>query len=617
MFSNKTKVLLGTLIVCACSNSLAQQPNPQLEQIVVIANRIPVAIKRIGASVSLIDEQAIKAHGNFSLKDVLRQSAAIGVSSNGGIGATSSLRIRGEEGFRTLTFFDGLKLADPSGPQVSTPVEHILSSGVSRVEVLRGPQGLGYGADAGGVVSISSNTSVPGVQGSIDGQAGSRSTEQLAATFAAANESVDFFIAAADFQSNGYNVRLSDTVLADSDGYENNSYHTRLGFNASENLRLELVHRDVAGNTEYDGCYSGTTVHDCNSVYDLQASRLSANYNSSRFSHSLAFINTKTERNDLALGSSAFRSSGELRRWEYVGSAIDLPGFDLVFGVDLEQEENGNKDRNNEGYYFEYLSDFSSNWFFSAGMRRDENDDFGEHSSYRINAAYLIDLDAGILKIKSSYGSGFRAPSLFEIAYNSGPFGFPPAASVLLSEESSSGFEYGVEYLLDDRLRLELVVFDQDVEDAIIFDLASFSGYLQETGTSNSKGVELIGAFSLTPQLRLSANYTFNEPERPGGLQRLRRPEQLANVGLTFSDDSQRLHLNAFYRISRDAIDEVFGTPLALDDFEVLDFSASYRFNDRVEVFGRIENALDEHYQEVTDFRSPERGSYLGIRLNF
>ena len=618
MIKFKSVTATFSLAVIASSTVLAQEQENFLQEIVVIANRIPVPVKQIGTSVSIIDKEDIQAHGNFSLTDVLRQSAAIGVTNNGGAGALSSVRIRGEEGFRTLTLFDGLRLSDPSGPQVATSLEHIPSSGVGRVEILRGPQGLSYGADAGGIISISSAASEPGLRTNIDVQGGSRGSRQLSADLSAASEVLDFYLSASEFETGGYNVRVSDSILADKDGYQNNAYHTRLGFNASENLRLELVHRNVEGETQYDACYSGySQAYDCQSIYDQQASRLSLNYGSESFSHSVSYANTRTDRDDLALGVSAFSSNGELSRWEYVGSASNLPGFDLVFGIDLEQEKNGSEERDNAGYYLEYLSDFSDSFFLTAGMRQDDNGDYGKHTSSRLSAAYLFDFRNSTVKLKTSYGSGFRAPSLFEVAYNGGPYAFPPAAGTVLGEESSAGFEYGIEYFAADNLRLELVVFDQDVEDAIIFDLAGYSGYLQDTGSSTSEGMELIGEFALSAQWRLTANLTFNDTERPNGLQRLRRPEQLANLGVNYRSSNQRLSVNAFYRTSRDAIDEQFGTPVSLDDFEVLDITARYKLSEQFDIYARFENALNASYQEVADFVSPDRASYVGIRLNF
>jgi len=481
---------------------------------------------------------------------------------------------------------------------------------------LRGPQGLSYGADAGGVISINSKPTDPGVSVILDGQSGSRSTELGNLHLAAANDSIDFSLSATEFETGGYNVRASDTVLADNDGYENSTVHARLGTNLSENFRLQLVHRNVEGKTQYDGCFAGVTAYDCDSIYELEATRLSLDYSSSSFSHSLAYSESRTERDDFALGSLSFGSSGELNRIEYVGSATNLPGFDLVYGVDFEEEVNGSLKRDNDGAYLEFLSDFSDNFFMTAGIRRDENDDFGSHSSYRIATAYLFTLNASVIKLKGSYGSGFRAPSLFEIDYNAGPFAFPPAAGLLLSEEQSAGFEYGIEYRTGST-RFEIVRFDQEVEDALFFDLAGFSGYLQDSGTSTSDGIEFSGTITVSESLNFSANYTHNETERPNGMQRLRRPEQLANLGINFTSFSEKFRLSAFYRVSHDSVDEQFGSPIDLDDFEVLDISASYRVSENILLYARLENVLDETYQEVLDFISPDRASYIGIRLNF
>jgi vitamin B12 transporter len=233
-------------------NALAQSTDP-LEEIIVVANRIPVPIKQVGTSVSILTKEEITARGNQSLTDIIRQLPAVSVSRNGGIGAATSLRIRGEEGFRTLLRFDGLKLADPSGTQVGPQLQHVVSSGIDRVEILRGPQGLSYGADAGGVINITSRRGSSGLDGNIDMQTGSFGTTQVSGDISGGNDTADFFISASTLDVEGFNTRDSDNVLMDDDGYDNDTIHARFGLNVSENLRIDLVHRDVDANAQFDG----------------------------------------------------------------------------------------------------------------------------------------------------------------------------------------------------------------------------------------------------------------------------------------------------------------------------------------------------------------------------
>lgn len=620
MHARKLQLLTIGLISFGLLNGpvFSQDVATPFEEIIVTSSLIPIPLRQIGTSVSVITETEIDAHGNLSLVDILRQMPAIATSNNGGAGKATSLRIRGEEGFRTLTIFDGMRLSDPASTQVGTQLEHLMSDGISRVEVLRGPQGLAYGADAGGVINISSRSDQEGFFANFDVQAGELGTNRLSGNIGGGNGSVDYFLSVSDFETDGYNTRQSDNVLRDDDGYSNTTVHARLGFALTENLRVELVQREVDGDSQFDGCFSGTTVHDCAGDYELSASRVALEYSSNNFSHSLSFANTETDRENFALGVSSFVANGDLERWEYLGSATNLPGFDLVVGIDHEEASNNGVSRDNDGYYLEYLSDFSNYFFLTAGIRHDDNDDFGTNTSHRISLAYLVDMpNSGTLKFKSSLGTGFRAPSPFEISYNGGPFAFAPAALVSLSQEESEGYEFGVEYVLGNRVHLEAVYFDQEVEDAIFFDLAGFSGYLQDVGTSTSKGVEITANLRLLDSLRLTSNFTYNDTEQPNGLQRRRRPEGLMNIGLAYSALNDRLNINGFYRISRDATDEVFGTQVDLDDFEVLDISASYRFTDNFSIYARLENVTDEDYEEITGFNSPDRAAYVGIKLKF
>src|SRR5690606_25751656 len=128
-------------------------------------------------------------------------------------GKTTSLRIRGEEGFRTLTIMDGLRLSDPSAPQVGPQLEHLMSSGINRVEILRGPQGLGYGADAGGVLSISTRTGAEGLQAALDAQGGEFGTRQLSGNVGGSNGKADFFVSASTYEADGFNTLVADDVF--------------------------------------------------------------------------------------------------------------------------------------------------------------------------------------------------------------------------------------------------------------------------------------------------------------------------------------------------------------------------------------------------------------------
>jgi vitamin B12 transporter len=74
------------------------------------------------------------------------------------------------------------------------------------------------------------------------------------------------------------------------------------------------------------------------------------------------------------------------------------------------------------------------------------------------------------------------------------------------------------------------------------------------------------------------------------------------------------LNIIANYRLSKDSID-VGG--VALEDYEVLDLSATFDLGDRVELHARVQNATDERYQEVSGYNTAGRSAYAGVRVVF
>ncbi len=216
------------------------------------------------------------------------------------------------------------------------------------------------------------------------------------------------------------------------------------------------------------------------------------------------------------------------------------------------------------------------------------------------------------IKFRGAYGTGFRAPSLSELAFNRGPFAFAPAAGTDLSEETTEGYELAVGYTSKNNSSIELVYFDQEIEDSIFFDLATFSGYLQDEGITDSDGIEIIGNLEVSKNLSFTGNFTYNDTTQTDGSQRLRRPERLANIGANYNTDKFTVsanvrHVGGFVDIGN----------VELDDYTIVDISARYYVDEHMEIFARIENLLDEDYQDLSAFNTSGAAPHVGIKYQF
>ena len=611
-------VLPALLPALLMPRALASQEPARLEEVIVTSSRIEVPRRELATAVSVITGEEIQLRGYHSVADVLRTQPGVGASNSGGAGKPTAVRIRGEEGYRTLVLIDGVEVSDPTRTQVAPAFEHLLAtSDLERVEILRGPQGFMYGADAGGVVNVLTRTGGGDFRGQANAEFGRFGTRRLDANYSGGTGRGDFFVSLADIESDGYNARVSDTDLADEDGYGNTTFHAKLGWTPTDALRLQLVARDTDAKNEYDACF---LINDCTDFSQQTTSRLSADYRGERLLHLFALADTDIRRENFSAGTPAFSARGEIGRFEYMGSYQAGEAATLVYGMDLENEaivggSGETLERRQNGYYLEYRGRLNERWFISAGARLDDNDDFGEHTSVRATTGYLQDLGGGsVLKYRAGFGTGFRAPSLAETAYNASAYG----SGVVLSEESSRGYDMGVEYLGANGLYFEATYFEQEIEDEIHFDLLTFSGYLQSPGIGRSKGVELAAEYSIGAQWELLGNWTLNATENIDGLQRLRRPEQLGNLGVRFLASGGRFRLLANYRMARNAVDEVFGLGrVPLQDYAVLDVSAAFAVSGTLQAHARLENVTDEDYREVAGYNTPGLRASVGVRVRY
>ncbi|MGS2722988.1 TonB-dependent receptor plug domain-containing protein [Porticoccus sp. GXU_MW_L64] len=622
---NLQKQSLAVAIAALSISSGAFADNPTDREVdnevVITGNRIETPLRQVGTSISVLNAQDIRDRGHATLVDVLRTLPGISATSTGGLGKATTLRIRGEAGYRTVVLIDGVDVSDPTGTQVGPQIHHILAADIERVEVLRGPQGTIYGADAGGVINITTRRGEEGISGGANLEYGRYGTQRATASVYGSSGIFDYSVSLTDLQSDGFSARdLTVDAEQEADGYDNTTINFQLGAQLNEEWRVELNARDLTTEAGFDSCFGAdfSSSNDCLFESDQSNYKLTTKYNGQLGEHKFSYGVTDVERGSFTEGASSFSTEGTIDQIQYLGALAISDHDTLVFGSDWEKEDiistSGEQlDRSQLGIYVDWQGNIGEQFFYTAGVRSDDNDDFGRNTSIRLTSAYLIPVGEGELKLKASYGNGFRAPALSEIAYNNGPFAFGEAAATELQQEESEGFEIGAEYRASNGLSAELIYFDQDITNEIFFDLDSFSGYLQETGLTRSKGIELSSRYPLTDSLFFSGAYTYTDSIDSDGNQRRRVPTHTYNLGVTGQWFEQALRVSANIRWVRDVEDGA----VQLEDYQVLDFTANYQLSDKLGLYVRAENALDETYQEVATFNSSGAAYYGGVRFSF
>ena len=588
----------------------------RVEETVVVASRTPDLIDQIGVSVTVLDQDAMRAFGYPDLGSLLDTQPGITVTMDGGYGKAAAVRIRGEEGYRTRIVLDGINIADPSSPQISPRVEHLLSSGLSRVEILRGPQGLMWGADAGGVILMSTNDAQATTGASGFFEAGGDDFYQGSLNGSLVTDRVRASLSLAQLETEGINAREIDSVNPDRDGYENTTAHGALTVQLNEMIALDFAATDISGENEYDGCYDTTSfalIHDCDDDYEQRAWRAGATLTSERHSLTLAITSSETERTFFSAGQRSYATTGETDSVSLLGTWRASDSTRITYGIDQEAQSlsDGSTDwaRDNTGLYLEIQQKWGPA-VVTAGWRRDDNDDFGKHDSWRISARYNLPQLAPGWAIRAASGTGFRAPSLYEIAYNNGPFAYPPASGKPLLEEQSDGLEVALIGEVS-ALSFEVIWFDQSIENEIIFDLATYSGYLQSLGESQSNGLEVVASLPLSDNWSIDGNVTWMDAVQQNGADRPYRPEDTARVSLTW--ESAALSARFTARHTGKATGP-FGA--SIDETTTLDLAGRWAFSPRLSLEARLLNLTDQDDQQLPGYYMPGFTAYIGARIN-
>ncbi|MEM9311798.1 MAG: TonB-dependent receptor, partial [Pseudomonadota bacterium] len=348
---------------------------------------------------------------------------------------------------------------------------------------------------------------------------------------------------------------------------------------------------------------------------------------SGSLTHDLSAQFTDAERNTVQ--PTGFPSGTESDRFKVSSvTAYDFGGSDhsLTIAADYEVEGFNNvltfDDRNeveNVGFVGQYR--FGGDRFdFSASLRHDVNDLFQDATTFRVGAGYRIGEGT---RLRAAAGTGVKNPTLNEL------FGFFDGAFVGnpdLEPEESTSWEVGLDQdFADGKATLSITYFDAELENEIFTDFPPPT-FIASPGNRDTKstqhGFELALSALLGGGFSVNGTYSFLDAEE-NGAEEVRRPNHLASAALNWAAPGDAASANLVVRYNGEAIDSDFTTgafpaPTAsLDAYTLVNLNVRVKLADGINVFGRIENLLDETYEPVLTFVAPGVNGLIGFEARF
>ena len=174
--------------------------------------------------------------------------------------------------------------------------------------------------------------------------------------------------------------------------------------------------------------------------------------------------------------------------------------------------------------------------------------------------------------------------------------------------------------LFADRLTLDATYFNNRITDLI---QGSGNTSRNLNGTSKIQGLELTLDVEIDHGLTLTGQYTYTDTEDANGAELVRRARHMASLNVNYSFLDERANINLGVDYNGEQKDTQFSnffatrSTVSLDDFVLLGVAGSYRLTDNIKLTARLENLLDQDYQEVLGFDDPGIGGYVGVRTTF
>lgn len=590
--------------------SAPHQPPPV--RAVVTATKRPVPIEKVSRFVTVITREEIQRQRAVFVSDVLRALPGVTVMQSGPQGRNVGTFIRGLNSNHALFLVDGAQVNSPTTG--SFDVTSITVDNVERIEVLRGPQSVLYGADAmGGVINVVTREGREGLRAEGRFEYGSHETFF---------ESLELDGGAKGHTFSSSFSRLDTEGPSENDDFENSSVTASATLRPWEGHKIDTTFRYF---NALVGIEDGAFAVDPNRWQKTREQVADTRYTHTPvpwFEHAVSYnffhdrLLSVDPPDSSAQTASRFKLDSDRHTLEYKADLFMGDFNILTIGYEFEHTRSNNKSVDkilrNHGWFVQDELELFGRWTTVGGVRVDDHSTFGTEASPLVSSSFRFP-ETGT-KLKGSFGKAFRAPTVNELF-------FPNFGDENLLPEKNWGWDAGIEQsFFGGRLETSAAYFHNDIDQLIQFTLVGGAFKAANVARAKTQGVELDSTLRLTETLAVKAFYTYtNAVDEDSGKFLVRRPRHQGGMGLDWRRGKWHVHSDVRMVGQRDDLTGVFGRPARekIGGYVRWDASIGYQLTPFLELYGRVEDLTNDHYQEVIGFDSPSTQLFVGVRGTF
>ena len=587
----------------------------ELQEVVVSDSRFQLKRENSGKTVIKISGAELERNQGRTVAEIINTKSGIEIAgSRGRDGSVFGVFARGGRGRQALVIIDGVRASDPSSFSQEYDLRLLSAANIESVEIIKGAASTLYGTNAAtAVINITTkkNAKEP-ISANFQSTLGTNQTADdqnyNLANFqnnAFINGTVNKFSYGVNF-SNRYSSGLSAAVTSENeeDVFSQFSTDIKLGYQFSDNFELSVYGNQTKFTNEFDADLAEAP-NQSKTTQERAGISTSFTYNKGSIHLNTAYTDYETE-SMTSFGESVFE--GKNLVLDVYNKYIFADKWHTILGVNYLNDKavfTNEADFTIIDPYLNlvYVSDFVFN--LNTGVRLNNHSEYGNHLVYNVNPSYTFTTSGGYVKLLGSYATSYITPNLIQLF---GDFGANPD----LEPEENRTIEGGIEYFINEKLRVSALYFDRNEQNTIGFD-QSFTS-INVADEIDVNGIEFEAFWFPTDVFSLRANYTYTNRK---GDNAIRIPEHKINLNLGYQIcETTNISLDYAYTGERLDTDFTTFTDVTLDGFSLVNLYLEHEvMADKLNLFLSANNLLNEDFAEVFGFTTRGRNVNFGFNL--